>query len=93
LVGRGSSIEAFPLFGYDLQDYDDLFAEKLDLLLKIREDEFITWSANSSCLKNLPVSKTIAGSDTYLVGRRWYTRIVHSGRYPRATAHGSDHWR
>src|SRR6266576_1520250 len=44
VVGRGSSIEAFPLFGYDLKDYDALFAEKLDLLLKIREDEFITWS-------------------------------------------------
>src|SRR5688572_21616551 len=37
VVGRGSSIEAFPLFGYNLQDYDELFAEKLDLLLKIRE--------------------------------------------------------
>src|SRR6185503_18210184 len=36
VVGRGSSIEAFPLFGYDLNDYDALFAEKLDLLLKIR---------------------------------------------------------
>src|SRR5713101_4600892 len=36
IVGRGSSIEAFPLFGYDLSDYDDLYEEKLDLLLKIR---------------------------------------------------------
>jgi probable LLM family oxidoreductase len=44
VVGRGSFIEAFPLFGYDLQDYDALFAEKLDLLLKIRDNEFITWS-------------------------------------------------
>src|SRR5947207_12583491 len=43
VVGRGSSIEAFPLFGYDLQDYDELFAEKLELLLKIRENEFVTW--------------------------------------------------
>jgi len=56
VVGRGSSIEAFPLFGYDLQDYDDLFAEKLDLLLKIREDEFITWSGKfRPALRNLPV--------------------------------------
>jgi len=56
VVGRGSSIEAFPLFGYDLQDYDDLFAEKLDLLLKIRENEFITWSGKfRPALKNLPV--------------------------------------
>lgn len=44
VVGRGSSIEAFPLFGYDLEDYDALFEEKLDLLLKIRENEHLTWS-------------------------------------------------
>jgi probable LLM family oxidoreductase len=44
VVGRGSFIEAFPLFGLNLQDYDALFAEKLDLLLKIRDNEFITWS-------------------------------------------------
>jgi probable LLM family oxidoreductase len=44
IVGRGSSIEAFPLFGFSLNDYDALFAEKLDLLLKIRENENITWS-------------------------------------------------
>jgi probable LLM family oxidoreductase len=43
VVGRGSSIEAYPLFGYRLEDYDDLFAEKLDLLLKLRENEHITW--------------------------------------------------
>src|SRR5438105_10430661 len=44
VVGRGSSIEAFPLFGYDLQHYDALFAEKLDLLLKVRANEHVTWS-------------------------------------------------
>jgi probable LLM family oxidoreductase len=44
VVGRGSSIEAFPLFGYDLQDYDALFAEKLDLLLNVRANEHVTWS-------------------------------------------------
>ena len=44
VVGRGSFIEAFPLFGLDLDDYDSLFAEKLDLLLKIRENEHVTWS-------------------------------------------------
>jgi probable LLM family oxidoreductase len=44
VVGRGSSIEAFPLFGFSLDDYDSLFAEKLDLLLKIRENENVTWS-------------------------------------------------
>jgi probable LLM family oxidoreductase len=44
VVGRGSSIEAFPLFGFSLEDYDSLFAEKLDLLLKIRENEHVHWS-------------------------------------------------
>ena len=44
VVGRGSSIEAFPLFGFRLEDYDSLFEEKLDLLLKIRENEHIYWS-------------------------------------------------
>src|SRR2546428_954368 len=44
VVGRGSSIEAFPLFGFDLEDYDALFAEKLGLLLEIRENEHVHWS-------------------------------------------------
>jgi len=44
VVGRGSSIEAFPLFGYRLEDYDALFAEKLDLLLEIREHEHVHWA-------------------------------------------------
>src|SRR5213592_5077499 len=44
VVGRGSSIEAFPLFGLRLEDYDSLFAEKLDLLLKIRDNEHVHWS-------------------------------------------------
>ncbi len=44
VVGRGSFIEAFPLFGLRLDDYDSLFSEKLDLLLKIRENEHVHWS-------------------------------------------------
>src|SRR3989475_12824909 len=44
VVGRGSSIEAFPLFGFDLEDYDALFAEKLELLLQIRKNEHVQWS-------------------------------------------------
>src|SRR6059036_3492062 len=44
VVGRGSFIDAFPLFGLNLDDYDSLFAEKLDLLLKIREQEHVHWS-------------------------------------------------
>jgi probable LLM family oxidoreductase len=44
VVGRGSFTEAFPLFGLDLADYDSLFAEKLDLLLRIRDSAHVTWS-------------------------------------------------
>ena len=44
VVGRGSFTESFPLFGLQLKDYDSLFAEKLDLLLKLRENEFVNWS-------------------------------------------------
>ena len=44
VVGRGSFIESFPLFGLRLEDYDSLFAEKLDLLLKIRDNEHVHWS-------------------------------------------------
>jgi probable LLM family oxidoreductase len=44
VVGRGSFVDSFPLFGYRLEDYDSLFGEKLDLLLKIRDNEHVTWS-------------------------------------------------
>ncbi|HEX8607649.1 MAG TPA: LLM class flavin-dependent oxidoreductase, partial [Pedobacter sp.] len=56
VVGRGSAIDAYPLFGYDLNDYDELFKEKLGLLLKIRDQEFVTWSGRfRPALKNQPV--------------------------------------
>jgi probable LLM family oxidoreductase len=44
MAGRGSFIESFPLFGYDLDDYDELYAEKLELLLELREHTQVTWS-------------------------------------------------
>lgn len=44
IAGRGSFIESFPLFGYDLDDYSELFTEKLDLLLKLRASERVTWT-------------------------------------------------
>lgn len=43
IAGRGSYIESFPVFGYDLNEYSELFAEKLDLLLKLREENPVTW--------------------------------------------------
>ncbi len=45
-VGRGSFTESFPLFGYDLSDYNELFEEKLELLLKINNEQRVTWSGN-----------------------------------------------
>jgi probable LLM family oxidoreductase len=44
MAGRGSFTESFPLFGYDLDDYDELYAEKLELLLAVREQTHVTWS-------------------------------------------------
>jgi alkanesulfonate monooxygenase SsuD/methylene tetrahydromethanopterin reductase-like flavin-dependent oxidoreductase (luciferase family) len=44
VVGRGSFVDSFPLFGFRLEDYDSLFTEKLDLLLKIRDNEHVHWS-------------------------------------------------
>src|SRR3954468_12043813 len=44
MAGRGSFVESFPLFGHDLDDYDELFAEKLELLLALRDAERVTWS-------------------------------------------------
>src|SRR5262245_3430175 len=44
VVGRGSFIDSFPLFGYNLEDYDELFEEKLELLLNIRDNEHVTWT-------------------------------------------------
>nr|WP_315224694.1 LLM class flavin-dependent oxidoreductase [uncultured Flavobacterium sp.] len=56
VVGRGSAIEAYPLFGFDLKDYDALFKEKLDLLLQIRDQEYITWSGKfRPALNNQPI--------------------------------------
>jgi probable LLM family oxidoreductase len=56
MAGRGSFIESFPLFGYDLNDYDDLFSEKLDLLLKIRENTQVKWSGeHRAAIDNLGV--------------------------------------
>ena len=46
MAGRGSFIESFPLFGYDLEDYDELFAEKLQLLMQLREAELVSWSGH-----------------------------------------------
>ena len=56
MAGRGSFIESFPLFGYDLSDYDELFAEKLELLMKLNESEKVTWKGkHRASINNLGV--------------------------------------
>ena len=79
MAGRGSFIESFPLFGYDLDDYDDLFAEKLELLLEIRASEHVTWSGRHRAPLNdagvyprpvqdpLPVWIAVGGTPTSVV--------------------------
>jgi probable LLM family oxidoreductase len=57
MAGRGSFIESFPLFGYDLDHYDELFAEKLELLLAVRESEEVHWQGRHS--------QSIAGRGVY----------------------------
>lgn len=56
MAGRGSFIESFPLFGYDLKDYDSLFAEKLELLIKLNESERVSWKGkHRPAIENLGV--------------------------------------
>lgn len=52
MAGRGSFTESFPLYGYDLEDYDELFAEKLELLLTLRESERVSWSGKHRAALN-----------------------------------------
>lgn len=82
MVGRGSFIESFPLFGYDLQDYEELFEEKLELLIQLRENEKILWSGNfRSAIENkgiypqpmqaeLPIWRAVGGTpkSAYMTG-------------------------
>jgi len=79
MAGRGSFIESFPLFGYDLHDYDELFEEKLQLLLKIRSEEILTWRGKHRAAlnnqgvyprplqDNLPVWIAVGGSPNSVV--------------------------
>ena len=56
MAGRGSFIESFPLFGYNLSDYDELFNEKLDMLLEVKKHTNVTWQGNhTQSVDNRPV--------------------------------------
>ena len=79
MAGRGSFIESFPLFGYDLKDYNALFAEKLDLLLQLNEKEMISWEGTHRpaihnlgvyprpCQRALPVWLAVGGTPASVV--------------------------
>jgi alkanesulfonate monooxygenase SsuD/methylene tetrahydromethanopterin reductase-like flavin-dependent oxidoreductase (luciferase family) len=94
VVGRGSFIEAFPLFGLDLADYDSLFEEKLDLLLRLRESEQVTWSGrHRPALRGQGVyprpcrTRCRSGSASADAG------VLRPRRAARPAAHGRDHRR
>ena len=56
MAGRGSFVESFPLFGYDLSDYDELFNEKLDMLLEVKKQTNLTWQGkHTQSVDNRPV--------------------------------------
>ena len=82
MAGRGSFTESFPLYGYDLEDYDELFAEKLELLLALRESERVTWAGKhrraaerrrgvSAPAAGAPAGVDRGGWDAGLGGSRW----------------------
>ena len=73
IAGRGIFTESFPLFGYDLADYDDLFAEKLELLMQLNTAERVTWQGRfRPPLKDAPISP-----------RPSQSRLAHLGRHRR----------
>ena len=95
VAGRGSFIEAFPLFGLELEDYDSLFAEKLDLLLNIRENTHVHWSGKHRAATHragslsAPAAKPAAG----LARCRRHARLFCSRRHARAPTNGRHHRR
>ena len=92
VVGRGSSIEAFPLFGFRLEDYDALFAEKLELLLEIREHEQVQWSGKfRPALTGQRLPETAPESLTDLAGCRRDPTVLRTRGRARPAVDGGDH--
>ena len=95
IVGRGSLTESFPLFGFDLVDYETLFEEKLDLLTRLLRDQPVTWSGTvRSPLTDQSVSPPIAEGHipTWVVCRR-QPAVGHPGRPLRPAPDAGHHRR
>jgi alkanesulfonate monooxygenase SsuD/methylene tetrahydromethanopterin reductase-like flavin-dependent oxidoreductase (luciferase family) len=90
VAGRGSFIESYPLFGLRLEDYDSLFAEKLDLLLKIRASTQVHWVWQTPGCSHRPgnLPSPAAGSAAYMGGCRRHPRVLRSCRHARASSYG-----
>ena len=89
MAGRGSFIESFPLFGYDLDDYDELFAEKLDLLLGLARAERVTWSGRTgrrsttaACTRARCRTRCRSGSPSAASPHRWCAPAHSASRSP-----------
>ena len=95
MAGRGSFIESFPLFGYDLKDYDELYAEKLDLLLRLRDDVHVTWAGRHRApLDNAGVwPRPGAGAAAGVGGRRRLAAVDRARRHPGPAPGPRDHRR
>ena len=94
IVGRGSSIEAFPLFGYRLEDYDALFEEKLELLLTIREHEHVHWTGKYRApLTGQGSTRGQCRVSADLARRRRHAEIVRARRRAGVAVDGGHHWR
>ena len=96
MAGRGSFIESFPLFGYDLDDYDELFAEKLELLLALREQRARDAGPGATApalerRRRLPAAR--AGAAARLGRRRRLAAVGRPRRHARAAADARDHRR
>ena len=79
VAGRGSFTEAFELFGYDLSKYDQLLKKKLELLIKIQNNEYVNWSGNFRPELNNQIifPRPIQSSLTYLDWSWWNTSIIY----------------
>ena len=96
MAGRGSFIESFPLFGYNLEDYDDLFSEKLGMLMKLNEAETVTWKGEHTATINGRggLSASVAGEAAAVDRGGWHAAIGGTGGVARPAGGACHHrWR